>query len=98
MHYTCSKDLLSGAFVMQDPADAERRERQASKAKMRTPHGFRVVQPSEASEFRTHASDWGDPRRSRQVVINTDNKPKPQHLNILIRTRYQQALTILCRS
>lgn len=98
MHDTCSKDVLSGAFVMQDPADAERRERQASKEKMRTPSGFRVVQPSKASEFRTHASDWGDPRRSRQVIIKTDNKPKPQHLNILIHTRYQQALTILCRS
>ena len=40
VHYTYSKDLLSGAFVLCDPEKEAKREKKASKALWRTQEGF----------------------------------------------------------
>ena len=40
VHYTYSKDLLSGAFVLVDPAKQAKKEKQESKARWLTKEGF----------------------------------------------------------
>ena len=39
-------------------------------ARILTRSGFQVIQASRPSEFRTHASDWGDPRRRGQALMH----------------------------
>ena len=45
---------LSGAFVMQEPEARKRQEAMQSKARFLTREGFRVIQATRPSEFRTH--------------------------------------------
>eukprot|EP00277_Geminigera_cryophila_P031623 CAMPEP_0173062372 /NCGR_PEP_ID=MMETSP1102-20130122/3777_1 /TAXON_ID=49646 /ORGANISM="Geminigera sp., Strain Caron Lab Isolate" /LENGTH=526 /DNA_ID=CAMNT_0013929027 /DNA_START=1 /DNA_END=1581 /DNA_ORIENTATION=- len=69
-HYTYSMDFLSGAFVLREPEDAKREETAANKAKWLTQKGFRTIQPTAPSEFRTHASEWGEHRRGGAQLMH----------------------------
>ena len=70
VHYTYSKDFLSGAFVLQEPEDAKREEAAANKAKWLTQDGFRTIKASRPEEFRTHASEWGEWRRGGAQLMH----------------------------
>ena len=70
VHYTYSKDFLSGAYVLQEPEDAKREEAAANKSKWLTRDGFRTIVATRPQEFRTHASEWGEWRRSAAALLH----------------------------
>jgi hypothetical protein len=70
VHYTYSKDFLSGAYVLQEPEDAKREDAAANKARWLTQDGFRTIKATRPEEFRTHASEWGEWRRGGAALMH----------------------------
>lgn len=64
IHWTYSKDLISGAFVLRDPEQYEREQRKSAKAKFLTKEGFQWPKAKQPIEFQTYQSTLTDFRKA----------------------------------
>jgi hypothetical protein len=64
IHWTYSKDLLSGAFVLRDPETYAKEQRKINKERMLTKEGFQWPKAKQPIEFQTYEQGVSDYRKA----------------------------------
>ena len=83
IHWTYSKDLISGAFVLRDPELVAKEEKKASKARWLTKEGFQWPKAKQPIEFQTYEQGLSDYRKSElrnEFVENEWNGTKEKKI------------------